>query len=212
MHSFRLLVSHTLLGFAVLLLLIHSANAALINYDESVDGDLPDPGLTTFALDMAGNHSISGSTSWVQTSTSESWDFDEFFLTLAPSLVISNFAFSFSNGIQQNITAEVVHRLLDFDAGFLAQSAVYDIGNDSSTNQVNPPYGTLPMSALNYRFYNDARVQLGGTFQHPFSANWDWNVSITTSAVPAVPIPAAIWLFGTALIGLVGFSKRRKVA
>ena len=27
-----------------------------------------------------------------------------------------------------------------------------------------------------------------------------------------VPIPAAIWLFGTALIGLVGFSKRRKAA
>ena len=26
----------------------------------------------------------------------------------------------------------------------------------------------------------------------------------------AVPIPAAIWLFGTALIGLVGFSKREK--
>lgn len=28
----------------------------------------------------------------------------------------------------------------------------------------------------------------------------------------AVPIPAAVWLFGTALIGLVGFSKRRKAA
>jgi hypothetical protein len=27
-----------------------------------------------------------------------------------------------------------------------------------------------------------------------------------------VPVPAAIWLFGTALIGLVGFSKRRKAA
>jgi len=27
-----------------------------------------------------------------------------------------------------------------------------------------------------------------------------------------IPIPAAIWLFGTAMIGLVGFSKRRKAA
>jgi hypothetical protein len=33
-----------------------------------------------------------------------------------------------------------------------------------------------------------------------------WNLS----EVSAVPIPAAAWLFGTALIGLVGFSKRRK--
>jgi len=30
--------------------------------------------------------------------------------------------------------------------------------------------------------------------------------------VPAIPVPAAVWLFGTALIGLVGFSKRRKTA
>jgi hypothetical protein len=28
----------------------------------------------------------------------------------------------------------------------------------------------------------------------------------------AVPVPAAVWLFGTALIGLVGFGKRRKTA
>jgi len=29
--------------------------------------------------------------------------------------------------------------------------------------------------------------------------------------VSAVPVPAAIWLFGTALIGLVGFSRKTKV-
>ncbi|MCP4768329.1 MAG: VPLPA-CTERM sorting domain-containing protein [Gammaproteobacteria bacterium] len=28
----------------------------------------------------------------------------------------------------------------------------------------------------------------------------------------AVPVPAAVWLFGTALIGFVGISRRRKVA
>ena len=37
-------------------------------------------------------------------------------------------------------------------------------------------------------------------------------VSLLLSEVSAIPIPAAIWLFGTALIGLVGFSKRRKAA
>jgi hypothetical protein len=30
------------------------------------------------------------------------------------------------------------------------------------------------------------------------------------TGVNPVPVPAAIWLFGTGLIGLVGFSKRRK--
>jgi len=35
---------------------------------------------------------------------------------------------------------------------------------------------------------------------------------ISFASISPVPIPAAGWLFGTALIGLVGFSKRRKAA
>ena len=33
-----------------------------------------------------------------------------------------------------------------------------------------------------------------------------------TWEISPVPVPAAVWLFGTALIGLLGFSKRRKAA
>ena len=32
------------------------------------------------------------------------------------------------------------------------------------------------------------------------------------SAVSPVPVPAAVWLFGTALVGFIGLSRRRKVA
>jgi len=38
------------------------------------------------------------------------------------------------------------------------------------------------------------------------------NLIITTDSIPEIPVPAAVWLFGTALLGLVGFSKRRKAA
>jgi len=39
------------------------------------------------------------------------------------------------------------------------------------------------------------------------------NLLIEASETPAVvPVPAAVWLFGTALIGLFGFGKRRKAA
>ena len=40
------------------------------------------------------------------------------------------------------------------------------------------------------------------------------SVDVTYHFVPTsvVPVPAAIWLFGTALIGLIGFGKRRKAA
>ena len=42
---------------------------------------------------------------------------------------------------------------------------------------------------------------------------FDDPTGLTAAAMPtvsAVPLPAGIWLFGTALIGLVGFSRRRK--
>ena len=32
------------------------------------------------------------------------------------------------------------------------------------------------------------------------------------SATSPIPVPAAVWLFGTALLGLVGYSRRRKSA
>ncbi len=40
----------------------------------------------------------------------------------------------------------------------------------------------------------------------------DWARMITafSPGAPEIPVPAAVWLFGTALIGLFGFSKRRK--
>ena len=36
--------------------------------------------------------------------------------------------------------------------------------------------------------------------------------NVRADAASAVPVPAAIWLFGTALIGMVGFGKRKKAA
>ena len=38
------------------------------------------------------------------------------------------------------------------------------------------------------------------------------NLQFNAAPLSAVPVPAAVWLFGTALFGLIGFSKRRKVA
>ena len=35
-------------------------------------------------------------------------------------------------------------------------------------------------------------------------------MKVQEGSISVVPVPAAIWLFGTGLIGLVGFSKRRK--
>jgi hypothetical protein len=50
-----------------------------------------------------------------------------------------------------------------------------------------------------------------------------WYINLHTDIFPAgeirgqvevnvVPVPAAVWLFGTGILGLIGFSKRRKAA
>ena len=57
---------------------------------------------------------------------------------------------------------------------------------------------------------------------YPFSADWGIDgreyefasftaLSVTTTAISAVPVPAAVWLFGTALIGFVGMARRTTV-
>ena len=45
-----------------------------------------------------------------------------------------------------------------------------------------------------------------------FGDDWGNYPHLDNVAVNVVPIPAAAWLFGTALIGLIGFSRRRKAA
>jgi hypothetical protein len=60
---------------------------------------------------------------------------------------------------------------------------------------------TLAVSGLVGFAINDA----------PLSDNRD-GVSLLLSEVSAIPIPAAAWLFGTALIGFVGYSRRRKIS
>lgn len=39
-----------------------------------------------------------------------------------------------------------------------------------------------------------------------------WAIDDLSVAVSPVPVPAAVWLFGTALAGFIGFSRRRNVA
>ena len=50
---------------------------------------------------------------------------------------------------------------------------------------------------------------VGGTFDG-FPANWRLEGTMSTGGVAPVPIPAAAWLFGSGLVGLVGVARRRK--
>jgi hypothetical protein len=80
-------------------------------------------------------------------------------------------------------------------------SWVFD-GNNS--NPATNPSPNIFMAALgNY-------VWLGFDDREGGHVDYD-DLVVRVSAVSTVPVPAAIWLFGTALIGFVGFSRRTVV-
>jgi len=77
-----------------------------------------------------------------------------------------------------------------------AQIYFNDVGNDTP---------------IDYTFTNllatDTQTVLSFNNRNDLSYNYLDNISVS-----AVPVPAAIWLFGTGLLGLTGFSRKRKAA
>jgi len=66
-------------------------------------------------------------------------------------------------------------------------------------------------SILDYIVLNDDGYLFGAHVQ-AFGGSGDDEASAWIYATPSpIPVPAAFWLFGTALIGFVGFSRRTKV-
>ena len=78
------------------------------------------------------------------------------------------------------------------------------------------------LTSIDERFFAQTDYENGYAGGSRFSQNGDGNpwsnlatADLTFSTyveVSAVPVPAAVWLFGTALVGLAGFGRRRKKA
>lgn len=89
------------------------------------------------------------------------------------------------------------------------------------TTPVNPPVivgdnpsGKLPLVTDLVVDATNGDIGLGGSPMQagPFegySINIDFNKLVVTD-ISAVPVPAAVWLFGSGLLGLIGMAKRKK--
>jgi hypothetical protein len=88
------------------------------------------------------------------------------------------------------------------------------LGQDVCCSGSYDPNSFQPVTAdLNYLTLWGADYG-GGTFLGNYTGSivgMDLRLELSEVPVPT-PVPAAVWLFGTALIGFVGMSRRRKVA
>ena len=66
--------------------------------------------------------------------------------------------------------------------------------------------GAWTGSVVNYGNVGAAWAAFDGT---PYTEKFNITVN-GTAAAPAVPVPAAVWLFGSGLLGLVGVARRKK--
>lgn len=83
----------------------------------------------------------------------------------------------------------------------------YAQGMDSGSPQVGESWSTGTEWIFNYRLYlvNGYRGN-----QQPASSVLPLYALSSELTVSAVPVPAAIWLFGSGLLGLVGMARRKK--
>lgn len=111
--------------------------------------------------------------------------------------------------------------------GGLAVGDVVTGGAIPASNEIkkgNFPIGPAPMATTSFDtdYHNDGAFitgddGIGGSQMDNgpfigFNANFDMT-DLTVVAItqpPAIPIPAAVWLFGSGLLGLVGVARRRR--
>jgi hypothetical protein len=83
-----------------------------------------------------------------------------------------------------------------------------------SNDFLNFPTGSQPGDFLNFggTFNTGSRTSIDVAFAINGSGTSRAGVSFDDFYLTAVPIPAAIWLFGSGLLGLIGIAKRKKAA
>ena len=66
---------------------------------------------------------------------------------------------------------------------------------------------SLPFIEGNYYF--SYYMTTPGVPGDPYGGTWDYSLTFNVEEVSSVPIPSAVWLFGSGLIGLIGLARRK---
>lgn len=183
--------------FVLFLVLPIVSHAQVITYDESADGDID--GSPTFVLSSAGSNTFSGSSSY----SDSGFDSDTFNLNLDPSLQITDAVWSVTNATQTNIDLSVTFGFNQMDTVQQLQFFWHEIGTGGDTLDT---YIAAPYDFTNYVVGTGAQWRSRSS---PWSASWDWDVTIVTAA--AVPEPSTYAVVAFSILGACFLVRWRKV-
>lgn len=188
----------------VLCLLAFNANAATINYDEATDGDIGPLGLSPYFMLDVGINSISGTVTWASSYSSTHSDWDDVVITIPNGTRLDSITYTINQTPgDTGIFNQTSYRLESGDFlnsnGTILGDDIYRFPLDGfSTFQT-----TLPLESNDYLLKH---IYMAGDLSpgEVVSAAYRWEFNVT-----AVPVPAAAWLFGTGLLGLIGLARRK---
>jgi hypothetical protein len=193
-------ILRTIVASFVLLFSIHGAQAA----------SMPMPNTPNLPYHEFGTITVSDSASLVQPDIDPNIVWFEFYLDFTQEITLDTFGSTTST-----ISTDVLDTMLAvYDILGNLQGQNDDCGGDlESCLTLNLADGTylagVTQTADPFGFAALWELEAGYDFAGPLRGDGQVSLNITVSPVP---VPAAFWLFSTALIGFVGMSRRRKVA
>lgn len=182
------------------MLLLSQQGYATTVYNESSSGDLSEVG-TEPVLDFnSGINSVLGNATITQTASS-SFDADHFSFVVPAGTQLTSMSVEYTNIAMHGTTTElsVAYYLRDAFNVPVGSSGFVSV---SDSGAISIPMSGLPAGPDSYKLTTtygwDGDFADGGTFDYSL------NFSLT-----AVPVPGAILLFGSGLLGLFGFAGSR---
>lgn len=227
----------TNLGLALCagLLLSQTGHAAIVSasYEGTINND---SGLGLFGqtlrFDLTYDDSVSPSSSWVGGALNDAAQFDNYLINMVVSIGTSSWTWNSSSGyssiflyndslISYSIGSE--DRISSFVSDFSGSDLIADAHSYSASLFLSDNSALTGLTAGQYLPNPAPDADLftraeGNTLQLEFYSPlggdpWGNYYLIETagvSNVSPVPLPAAFWVFGSGLIGLVGVARRRK--
>ncbi len=219
MNQYAQLLSMRVFGILLLYGAAGPASALLIDFEDiaqpsgTVTNGSPDQISRGFLFDSQfdhfhiGNDPTDGSLSWNGTTWLGADWFTPYLVTMSSGSVFS---------LNQLDIGEL--NLTNGLATTIQVTGNYDGGGSISTDIIMDLVADGPGSLVDFQtvLFDSTWSNLSSVTFFTTEGSGDYGFVlddiIVNNQPNPVPIPAAVWLFGTALIGLVGFGKRRKAA